>query len=625
MAVSKMTLLAAHLAVLSIVIIQQGRVRGQPLPPVCQVWSSTTVVCRGVYPWGKLTQSTLTQVPPGIPKSVVTLDLSLNEIRTLHRGSFTGLKNLTYLDLSDTDLSTIEPGAFAGLENLERLIISKASTEYPFSLQNGQVFKGLSNLRYLDLSVNFVNDLSDHSFDYLTSLEEAKIVELYWGPVEDRNTTIERISNGSGFLQRNLLWAPLTKLKTLRLYYLRRASDLFFGPVFGNMPNLETLQINSSDRNSFDVQMFQPLLSTLKHLMLQINRITLHIQPGLLGLFTNLQTLEFPKWVPFSYISDVLPELNATQIQELTFAMRGIDTMTPDTLAAIKGLTNLKALSLRSVQAVEPNGFANFSYLHRLRLTEGSLETLPNMAFNGLSALTHLDMRHNHISYLPLGVFEGLSSLDHIDLSNNQLDTSEAQLPQTLDYLDLSQNNFNNDVSSWHLRRCFNPISVNFEGVKLVRYLNMSYNKLVFVDIACFPGSVVVLDLQHNGIYQFRGIGINVVFAIPSLRYLDLSHNDIKSSWPDVRIPKTTLETLKMDNNAINGVNWGNTGGLVRLETLTLSHNHIRIIGRGDFQMLVQLTHLDLSHNEINTVRPSAFRGLSRLQILDLVTTRYRI
>ncbi|XP_078596939.1 uncharacterized protein LOC144873447 [Branchiostoma floridae x Branchiostoma japonicum] len=384
------------------------------------------------------------------------------------------------------------------------------------------------------------------------------------------------------------------------------------------MPNLETLQINSSDRNSFDVQMFQPLLSTLKHLMLQINRITLHIQPGLLGLFTNLQTLDFPKWVPFSYISDVLPELNATQIQELTFAMRGIDTMTPDTLAAIKGLTNLKALSLRSVQAVEPNGFANFSYLHRLRLTEGSLETLPNMAFNGLSALTHLDMRHNHISYLPLGVFEGLSSLDHIDLSNNQLDTSEAQLPQTLDYLDLSQNNFNNDVSSWHLRRCFNPISVNFEGVKLVRYLNMSYNKLVFVDIACFPGSVVVLDLQHNGIYQFRGIGINVVFAIPSLRYLDLSHNDIKSSWPDVRIPKTTLETLKMDNNAINGVNWGNTGGLVRLETLTLSHNHIRIIGRGDFQMLVQLTHLDLSHNEINTVRPSAFRGLSRLQILDL-------
>ncbi|CAH1265223.1 TLR7 [Branchiostoma lanceolatum] len=615
---SKTTFFAVGLAIFSALLIpHQGRVIGQPLPPVCQIWSSTTVVCRGEYPWGKLTQSTLTQVPPAIPKSVVTLDLSLNEIRTLHNGSFNGLRNLTYLDLSDTDLHTIEIGAFAELENLERLIISKATTEYPFSLQNGQVFKGLYNLRYLDLSVNFVSNLPDHSFDCLTSLEEAKIVEFGW-PNEDRNTTIERTRDGSGFLQRRLLWAPLKKLKTLRLYYLKRASDLYFGPVFGNLTNFDTIQINSSDTVHFDIQMFQPLLSTLKHLYLQMNRITLHIQPELLASLTNLQTLEFPKWVPFSYISDVLPELNATQIQELAFATRGIDTITPDSLEAIKGLRDLKALSLRSVQAIRANSFTAFSYLQRLRLSEGSLETLPDRAFSGLSSLTHLNMHDNHISTLPLGAFEGLSSLDHLDLSKNRLETSEAQLPETLDYLDLSHNNLNNDVSSWHLRRCSNPISFNFEGVKSVRYLNMSYNKLAFVDIACYPGSVVVLDLQHNGIYYVGGIDINPVFVINSLKYLDLSNNVIKNSWPDVRIPTTTLETLKMENNAIKSVNWGHMGGLVRLKMLTLSHNHISFIGRGDFQFLVQLTHLDLSHNYINTIRSSAFRGLSRLQFLDL-------
>ncbi|XP_019639809.1 PREDICTED: LOW QUALITY PROTEIN: toll-like receptor 4 [Branchiostoma belcheri] len=648
---SKPAPLAVCLAVVSVFIAQHGRVRGQLSPPVCQTWNSTTVVCKGDPDWPYTqTCAPLTRVPPGIPESVITVDLRWNNITILYNGSFSGLRNLRSLDLSTNPIQTIEVGAFAGLEKLQHLDI-KNYYEQMFPLQNGMfqdlrnlnyltvethtdtvasegVFTGLSILRHLRLGVKNISNLviSDHIFDPLTSLESLEIVGDY---IED-----DLVHSGSGFLQRRLLWAPLHNLKTLSLLYMYhcvhvtciRDSDLYFGPVFTTMSRLETIEIYMYDKTSvsLNAQMFRPLLPTVKHL-----RAAAPIAPGLLKSLTHLQTLDYGTFSNPA-IMDVLPELRHTQIRELSLDVVNTDKLTSDTLAGIKGLKSLKTLIFRhgSFVVIEANAFAGLSHLLRLDLTqgffpfEGVLETLTlhDKAFSGLSSLTHLTLTQNLISTLPQYVFEGLSSLTHLDLSQNELETSHAQLPETLDYLDLSHNKLHNEVREWP---CYN-ISFNFSDIKSVNHLNLSHNEIEEVPgVDCFPLNITVLDLQHNRLGRFT-----LPLCIASLRYLDLSNNELDDFFVDLQLyicEQSVIETLRLDNNGITDIQEGLPEKIKRkLKTLTLSHNQIQRIETGQLTWSDQLEHLDLSHNEINTVMPSAFRGLSRLQFLDLSNNKLK-
>ncbi|CAH1233929.1 TLR3 [Branchiostoma lanceolatum] len=259
---SKPALLAVCLAVVSAFITQHGRVRGQLLispapytwappnrfptpapmffPPVCQTWNSTTVVCKGEATWPP-TRAVLTQVPPGIPESVITLDLSYNNITKLYNGSFSGLRNLKSLNLSRHNLQTIEVAKL--LMKLKTLTLSQnhfrriETEQFPklpklrhLDLSHNEIntikpsaFRGLSRLRFLDLSDNKIQFIAEMTFEGLGNLTHL-------------NLAVNKIAViGNAF--RRLYGLRNLNLRSNRFAVLNQTT---FGPV---VSRLETIDI----------------------------------------------------------------------------------------------------------------------------------------------------------------------------------------------------------------------------------------------------------------------------------------------------------------------------------------------------------------------------------------------
>jgi slit protein 2 len=94
------------------VFLAKTTISGQSCPKECVCSSLNLVICTG---------QSLTNVPTGLPRETVRLDLQENRIATIRRDDFKNLPNLRILQLMDNELTTIEAGAFDNLTNLERM------------------------------------------------------------------------------------------------------------------------------------------------------------------------------------------------------------------------------------------------------------------------------------------------------------------------------------------------------------------------------------------------------------------------------------------------------------------------------------------------------------------------
>ena len=301
-----------------------------------------------------------------------TLNVSNRDVPALRAGDFRGLPNVKGLDLGGNDLTELPDG----------------------------IFDNLSKLQKLDLRGNDLTELPDGVFDNLTQLETLDVGynDLYRSELPDG------------------VFDNLSQLKTLDLT-TNNLPDLP-DDVFDNLTGLQELDLSQNDVAGLPDGVFDNL-TELRVLNLFYNELT-----GLRdGVFDNLSEL---RELDLSYNRHTFTELpdgvfdNLVALRRLDLAYNGLAELPP---GIFDNLTELRQLDLTFIRMTElPDGiFDNLTSLHKLDLDFNWLAELPPGIFDNLTELRELDLYDNRLGELPPGIFENLTRLQELDLGYNKL------------------------------------------------------------------------------------------------------------------------------------------------------------------------------------------------------------
>lgn len=223
------------------------------------------------------------------------------------------------------------------------------------------------------------------------------------------------------------------------------------------------------------------------------------------------------------------------------------------TRESFRGLANLEELHLENNRVtLKPGLFSELKELKALYLNFNRIDSVPELAFDGLPFLKWLSLRYNHLDVVDEEMFVGSTdSLRFLRLDNNRIAT---------------------------------VVPGAFEKLHEATHLHLEHNLLDKI----LPGT-------------FRGLD--------RLTALFLDYNSLTTITKDYFDQLASLQMLGLQFNEITWIESGAFDGLISLRKLNLRRNRLTRIGVGIFDGLAKLDDLDLSYNFINIVEPGALNG----------------
>jgi hypothetical protein len=296
------------------------------------------------------------------------------------------------------------------------------------------------------------------------------------------------------------------------------------------------------------------------------------------------------------------------------------------------GLDRLQEIRLAANQlAVLPyQAFASARELVRLDLSGNRLVSLPDHSFRPNKQLQELWLAGNRLTKLPSRLFSGLSQLHVLDLANNEIDTLPRSLfidLVTLEYLDLAGNpitHFTNTAFQglvglrWlnldRLPITSLPVDV-WRPVGGLRTLLLSRTKLESLRNGNLAGLAELETLEITN-SPLREIGHLTLNETPSLRRLDLHHNDLAF------LPANVAHLSLLDELWLQGNPWACDCRMFWFVKWAESRAHLRAAFRSGLKCGHDEVHGDDAANTLQTLRylkcssPSLIRATETQQYL---------
>ncbi|TYG78108.1 hypothetical protein ES288_D02G031000v1 [Gossypium darwinii] len=560
------------------------------------------------------------------------LDLSYNRFeRSSHPRGFQWLSRLTKLETLYLSGNSLKNSILLHMRNLSSLkTLSLSGNQLGGKLLHIQELNHLANLKYLDLSDNQIESISNKGLNNLSNL---KYLDL-----SDNN--IESISNQDG--GRKL---ELTHLEELNL-----------------------------DGNLFNTSVFASLnkLSNLKSLSISDNQLKGSIDMKDLEAFINLRELD----MRYNELKDLVIHQDSNVSSSLEEIYLDYSTLNTNILQSIGVFASLKTLSLYHCGLIGPlpnQGWCDLKNLEVLDVSNNALEGMLPRCFSNLTSLRVLDVSRNHFQIpLSFAPFANLSNLKALSINENKMvmepsfytsipkfqleviSLSKCITSQQLSrkvptflyyqydlrYVDLSHNNLSGTLPTWLLENntkleelilkgnsFTGPLSLSSALISNVSSIDISENKLqgqIPTDLSnnqlygkvpeelIAKGSLTILRLSNNNL---SGNVVPVILSANWVQHLYLDGNNFSGEMTNVDVSTfefpNSLQEIDLSNNKLHGKlpRWiGNASFLGRL---AMSNNSFEGSIPMEFCKLNSLEFLDLSQNNLSGSIPSCFNPLN--------------
>ncbi|NXX94911.1 TLR7 protein, partial [Centropus bengalensis] len=553
-----------------------------------------------------LKSNNLTHIPANLSPTLKELYVYNNMIQVLQEHDLSDLHNLEILDLSGNcprcynapypcipcpkGSIEIHSKAFHTLSNLRILRLhSNSLRSIPSSW-----FKGIRNLKQLDLSQNFLmKEMGDAQFLWFIP----SLVDL------DLSFNFEPKTYQPS-LNLSKTFSFLSSLETLRLRgcVFKELREENLKPLLP-LRNLTVLDLGTNFIKVADLRIFKQF-PTLKFIDLSVNKISPSSGESNCYRFCSTSGISVEQ-----YNRQLLQEMRYFRYDVYERSCRSKDKESASNQPSVNEeclkYGETLDLSRNNVFFVNPSDFEGLNSLRCLNLSGNAIsQTLNGSEFSSLSGLKYLDFSNNRIDLLYPSAFKELKLLEILDLSNNKHYFLAEGVSHVLSFM--------KDLV--HLKK-----------------LMMNENEIA-------TSVTTGMESQSLQILEFRGNRLDVLWMdgnsryfsffknLTSLEHLDISFNSLSFLPHGVfEAMPPELKILNLTNNRIKSFPWGSLQYLKKLITLDLSNNLLSTVPRELSNCSSVLQELMLRNNRIQRLTKHFLRGASMLKYLDLSSNKIQI
>lgn len=528
----------------------------------------------------------LTQVPKGLPPSLLSLKLGPNRIEHIHEDDFRGVPNLKKLQIQGNcprcqnapypcvpckNISlAIDPLAFQNLKQLQSLNMGGNSLTYI----SPSWFKNLGNLKTLFLAFNYLLKPITEEGTFLRYLTKLEKIDLSFNFAVQYYPKMLNLSEG---------FSHLVSLRTLHLEGLvfQTIGPDTLQPLY-QLRNLSALNLGTNFIIHSDSSIFKNL-PHLKMIYLAENRL----YPIPENNFPHPGN-GYKQWPEDLSVAPPLRSYPKDFSYEISHSL-----ISPECFNSGRVLI----LSSNNLFFISPRQFEGYGDIACLNLSgNGFSSALNGTEFSQLPNLKYLDLSFNKIDLAYDFAFQELQKLEVLDLSHNSHYFKAFGITHNLNFL---------------------------KNLPVLRVLNMSFNSISQLTTKQMnSSSLAELWFTNNflgTLWKEKDGSYNKLFLhLSNLTTLDISNNNISKIPNNVyqNLPHT-LRKLYVSNNLLTDFKWDNLNIFKQLRILDLSFNFLTNVTA---MTLINhtLTFLDLSHNYIFQLNAGFLKDAKSLRSLSL-------